>query len=148
RAVRPHLRAAACPLPPGRPVSAEGHAADGAGPRPGTRPPGCDFAGDGSHVRAGSTLTQEPSAGARAGVGGSGAAVEQCRRAVPPEGSVAQAWLIPGPPGSGRSTAARAFAGTLQCEGGTGCGTSRACRTTAAGTHPDVTVVATDTLSS
>src|SRR5699024_8727961 len=58
-----------------------------------------------------------------------------------------QAWLITGPPGSGRSTAARAFAATLQCEVGTGCGTCRACRTTAAGTHPDVTVVATDKLS-
>src|SRR5699024_5269179 len=64
------------------------------------------------------------------------------------EGSLAQAWLITGPPGSGRSTAARAFAATLQCEVGTGRGTCRACRTTAAGTHPDVTVVATAKLSS
>ena len=128
-------------------MSAEGHAADGAGPPPGTRPPGGEFADDGSHVRAGSTLTQEPSAGVWADVVGQEAAVEQFRRAVSPEGSLAQAWLITGPPGSGRSTAARAFAATLQCEVGTGCGTCRACRTTAAGTHPDVTVVATDKLS-
>src|SRR5699024_6992040 len=47
----------------------------------------------------------------------------------------------------GRSTAARAFAATLQCEQGTGCGQCRACRTTLANTHPDVTVVATDKLS-
>src|SRR5699024_8589149 len=49
--------------------------------------------------------------------------------------------------GSGRSTAARAFAATLQCEQGSGCGRCPACRTTLAGTHPDVTVVATDKLS-
>lgn len=78
---------------------------------------------------------------------GQEAAVEQFRRAASSEGSLAQAWLITGPPGSGRSTAARAFAATLQCEHGTGCGTCRACRTTASGTHPDVTVVATDKLS-
>ena len=70
---------------------------------------------------------------------GQDAAVTQFRRAAAPEGSLAQAWLITGPPGSGRSTAARAFAATLQCELGTGCGSCRACRTTLAGTHPDVT---------
>lgn len=74
-------------------------------------------------------------------------AVAQFRRAASPEGSLAQAWLITGPPGSGRSTAARSFAATLQCEHGTGCGDCRACRTVLAGTHPDVTVVATDKLS-
>lgn len=74
-------------------------------------------------------------------------AVAQFRRAASPEGSLAQAWLITGPPGSGRSTAARAFAATLQCEHGTGCGACPACRTVLANTHPDVTVVATDKLS-
>lgn len=74
-------------------------------------------------------------------------AVAQFRRAASPEGSLAQAWLITGPPGSGRSTAARAFAATLQCETGTGCGHCRACRTVLPGTHPDVTLVATDKLS-
>ncbi|WP_114853549.1 DNA polymerase III subunit delta' [Brachybacterium sp. YJGR34] len=86
-------------------------------------------------------------AGVWADVVGQDAAVAQFRRAASPEGSLAQAWLITGPPGSGRSTAARAFAATLQCEQGTGCGRCTACRTTLASTHPDVTVVATDKLS-
>lgn len=51
------------------------------------------------------------------------------------------AWLFTGPPGSGRSTAARAFAAALQCPD-TGCGTCLACRTTLEGTHADVEVVA------
>lgn len=74
-------------------------------------------------------------------------AVAQFQRAASPEGSLAQAWLITGPPGSGRSTAARAFAATLQCEHATGCGACQACRTVLANTHPDATVVATDKLS-
>jgi DNA polymerase-3 subunit delta' len=48
-----------------------------------------------------------------------------------------------GPPGSGRSTAARAFAAALQCENG-GCGRCHACRTVLAGTHADVLVAATE----
>lgn len=56
------------------------------------------------------------------------------------------AWLLTGPPGSGRSTAARAFAAALQCPRG-GCGECRECRTAQAGTHADVTVVATEGLS-
>lgn len=78
---------------------------------------------------------------------GQEAAVAQFRRAASPEGSLAQAWLVTGPPGSGRSTAARAFAATLQCETGQGCGRCRACVTVLAGTHPDVSIVATDKLS-
>lgn len=91
--------------------------------------------------------TQAPTVGVWEDVVGQDAAVAQFRRAASPEGSLSQAWLVTGPPGSGRSTAARAFAATLQCEQGTGCGQCRACRTTLAGTHPDVTVVATDKLS-
>jgi DNA polymerase-3 subunit delta' len=53
------------------------------------------------------------------------------------------AWLFTGPPGSGRSTAARAFAAALQCEQ-TGCGDCLACRTSLAGSHPDVTSVVTE----
>ncbi|UYG17965.1 DNA polymerase III subunit delta' [Brachybacterium huguangmaarense] len=80
---------------------------------------------------------------------GQEAAVARFRRAASPEGTLAQAWLITGPPGSGRSTAARAFAATLECENDppVGCGRCRACVTVLAGTHPDVTVVATDKLS-
>ena len=66
-----------------------------------------------------------PSApGVWADVVGQDAAVAQFRRAASPGGSLAQAWLITGPPGSGRSTAARAFAAMLQCDHGTGCGQS------------------------
>lgn len=88
-----------------------------------------------------------PAHGVWADVVGQDAAVRQFRRAASPEGSLAQAWLITGPPGSGRSTAARAFAATLQCETGTGCGHCHPCRTVLANTHPDVTVVATDKVS-
>ncbi len=50
------------------------------------------------------------------------------------------AWLITGPPGSGRSVAALCFAAALQCtsDGNPGCGECRACTTTMAGTHGDV----------
>ena len=57
------------------------------------------------------------------------------------------AWIFTGPPGSGRSVAARAFAAALQCEHDTGCGTCAGCRTTLAGTHADVRVVASEGLS-
>jgi DNA polymerase-3 subunit delta' len=53
------------------------------------------------------------------------------------------AWLFTGPPGSGRSTAARSFAAALQCERG-GCGECLACRTALAGSHADVTVITTE----
>jgi DNA polymerase-3 subunit delta' len=53
------------------------------------------------------------------------------------------AWLFTGPPGSGRSNAAVAFAAALQCEAG-GCGSCEACLTTLAGSHPDVTVRRTE----
>jgi chemotaxis protein histidine kinase CheA len=66
-----------------------------------------------------------------------------CRR---PGDGMTHAWLLTGPPGSGRSTAARAFAASLQCEQG-GCGSCPACRTALAGTSADVEVVATTQLS-
>lgn len=53
------------------------------------------------------------------------------------------AWLFTGPPGSGRSTAARAFAAALLCESG-GCGSCRSCRTALAGSSADVTHIVTD----
>ena len=46
------------------------------------------------------------------------------------------AWLFTGPPGSGRSNVALAFAAALQCERGTGCGECHACRTALAGVAP------------
>jgi DNA polymerase III subunit delta' len=54
--------------------------------------------------------------------------------------AMTHAWLFTGPPGSGRSIAARAFAAALQCERG-GCGQCDACHQSLSGTHPDVAVV-------
>ncbi|ADU47116.1 DNA polymerase III subunit delta' [Intrasporangium calvum] len=72
--------------------------------------------------------------------------VETLSRAVRAEASMTHAWLFTGPPGSGRSTAARAFAAALQCPEG-GCGECRECRTALDGSHADVKVVATEGLS-
>ena len=60
--------------------------------------------------------------------------------------AMAHAWLITGPPGSGRSNAARAFGAALQCPRG-GCGECGNCRTSLTGAHPDVTLVRTEQLS-
>ncbi len=59
------------------------------------------------------------------------------------------AWLITGPPGSGRSVAALCFAAALECtgDGVPGCGQCRACTTTMAGTHPDVRRIVPEGLS-
>ncbi|GAA0460101.1 DNA polymerase III subunit delta' [Streptomyces sp. NPDC046215] len=69
-------------------------------------------------------------------------------------GSMTHAWLFTGPPGSGRATAARAFAAALQCvspdraHGGVpGCGFCDGCHTSLVGTHADVEIVRTDQLS-
>ncbi|MBP2475241.1 DNA polymerase-3 subunit delta' [Crossiella equi] len=67
-------------------------------------------------------------------------------------GAMTHAWLFTGPPGSGRSTAARAFAAGLQCvapsaDGLWGCGECKPCGTVLAGTHADVRVVAPEGLS-
>ncbi len=75
--------------------------------------------------------------------------VDQLRRAVAAAdaGSGAMhAWLFTGPPGSGRSVAARAFAAALLCEF-QGCGTCPSCHQVAAGTHADVLLVRPDGLS-
>lgn len=63
--------------------------------------------------------------------------------------AMTHAWLFTGPPGSGRSTAARAFAAALQCTDAhtPGCGQCQDCHTALAGTHPDVTLVTTDQLT-
>jgi DNA polymerase-3 subunit delta' len=57
-----------------------------------------------------------------------------------PGPAMTHAWLLTGPPGSGRSLAAGAFAAALVCPSG-GCGTCSACRTALTGAHPDVTLV-------
>jgi DNA polymerase-3 subunit delta' len=60
--------------------------------------------------------------------------------------AMTHAWLLTGPPGSGRSNAARAFAAALQCPVG-GCGECNTCATALSGAHPDVTLVRTEQLS-
>lgn len=66
-----------------------------------------------------------------------------------PIGTMTHAWLITGPPGSGRSVAALCFAAALQCtsDGVPGCGECRACTTTMAGTHADVRRIIPEGLS-
>lgn len=72
--------------------------------------------------------------------------VERLKEAVASPQSMTHAWLLTGPPGSGRSIAARAFAAALQCEDrqNPGCGVCAGCTMTLNGGHPDVTVLATD----
>ena len=77
---------------------------------------------------------------------GQDAAVATLNRAVLEPGAMTHAWLLTGPPGSGRSVAAKAFAAALQCPDN-GCGTCRECRTALEGTHADVDVIATEGLT-
>ncbi|SFP18200.1 DNA polymerase-3 subunit delta' [Geodermatophilus dictyosporus] len=72
--------------------------------------------------------------------------VAELRAAVADPAAMTHAWLFTGPPGSGRSVAARAFAAALQCPDG-GDGTCHACRTVLAGTHADVQTVVPEGLS-
>jgi len=81
---------------------------------------------------------------------GQRAAIEQLQTAVAGQG-MSHAWLFTGPPGSGRSNTAVAFAAALQCEAGglgptcpDGC---HDCRTVLAGSHADVAVVRTEKLT-
>ncbi|WP_346966861.1 DNA polymerase III subunit delta' [Bifidobacterium angulatum] len=58
---------------------------------------------------------------------------------------LAQSWLICGPPGSGRSNLARAFAAALESpDHGLDAEPTRVTRQVLAGTHPDVSILATD----
>lgn len=77
---------------------------------------------------------------------GQDAVVDELSHAVSEPGAMTHAWLITGPPGSGRSTAATAFAAALQCPDH-GCGTCSICQTARAGSHPDVDLVRSETLS-
>ena len=88
---------------------------------------------------------------------GQDAVVAQLRRAAagaeavlagqPPEpGAMTHAWLFTGPPGSGRSVAARAFAAALLCDDG-GCGECACCRQVLAGTHADLLLIRPEGLS-
>ena len=81
-----------------------------------------------------------------ADVVGQPVAVATLTQAVTNPATMTHAWLFTGPPGSGRSVAARAFAAALMCPDG-GCGSCRECRTALDGSHADVDVVATEGLS-
>ena len=78
--------------------------------------------------------------------------VDQLQRAVEASTAAAggsgmtHAWLFTGPPGSGRSLAASAFAAALLCDQH-GCGQCLSCRQVAAGTHADLLSVRPDGLS-
>jgi DNA polymerase-3 subunit delta' len=77
---------------------------------------------------------------------GQPAVVAELQAAVADPAAMTHAWLFTGPPGSGRSVAARAFAAALQCPDG-GDGSCHACRTVLAGTHADVQTVVPEGLS-
>jgi DNA polymerase-3 subunit delta' len=88
--------------------------------------------------------------GQEAVVGQLQAAAEAAARVVDgaagPTAAMTHAWLFTGPPGSGRSVAARGFAAALQCEDA-GCGHCAACHQALGGTHADVAVVVPEGLS-
>lgn len=56
------------------------------------------------------------------------------------------AWIFTGPPGSGRSSAAIAFAQALVCKSN-GCGNCNDCVTAKSGAHPDVEIIKSEGLS-
>jgi DNA polymerase-3 subunit delta' len=85
------------------------------------------------------------------GLVGQRRAIEALSAAAAGQG-MSHAWLFTGPPGSGRSNAAIAFAAALQCEtddpaAAPGCGACHACHTVLAGSHADVAVIRTEKLS-
>jgi DNA polymerase-3 subunit delta' len=74
-------------------------------------------------------------------------AIEALQTAAAGHG-MSHSWLFTGPPGSGRSNAAIAFAAALQCEQvPAGCGVCHSCHTAVAGSHADVSVIRTQKLS-
>ncbi len=77
---------------------------------------------------------------------GQPSAVAELRAAAENPAAMTHAWLFTGPPGSGRSVAARAFAAALQCPQH-GCGTCTSCHTVMAGTHSDVREIVPEGLS-
>jgi DNA polymerase-3 subunit delta' len=67
-------------------------------------------------------------------------------RTVSDSQEMTHAWVFTGPPGSGRSSAAVAFAQALICPN-KGCGTCNECQSAATGGHPDVEIIRTEGLS-
>jgi len=86
------------------------------------------------------TLRRAAAAAARIVAGGVGADAGN--------GAMTHAWIFTGPPGSGRSVAARALAAALQCQrDGVGCGECHGCHTVLGATHADVRFVVPEGLS-
>lgn len=81
---------------------------------------------------------------------GQGPTITALQQAAAGQG-MTHAWLFTGPPGSGRSNAAIAFAAALQCPdrgAGPGCpDTCHTCHTVLHGSHADVSVIRTQKLS-
>jgi DNA polymerase-3 subunit delta' len=83
-----------------------------------------------------------PVAGTAAGAGaGTAAGSAEARDGM------TNSWLFTGPPGSGRSVAARAFAAALSCAHGTGCGDCPGCHTVLTDTATDLRTVRPEGLS-
>ncbi|MEG3034768.1 MAG: DNA polymerase III subunit delta' [Aurantimicrobium sp.] len=59
------------------------------------------------------------------------------------DSAMTHSWLVTGPPGSGRSNLAYAFAASLLCRDG-GCGKCSDCTQVAARTHPDLATLTTE----
>ena len=70
-------------------------------------------------------------------------AVAELMRSLGQASSTHHAWLFTGPPGSGRSQIALAFAAALLCPEG-GCGVCNSCEMIRVGNHPDVLVLNTE----
>jgi DNA polymerase-3 subunit delta' len=90
------------------------------------------------------TLTGQPQVAAelrRAAASAAAVLAGQHRHA-----GMAHAWLLTGPPGSGRSVAARAFAAALLCPD-QGCGHCPSCHQVRAGSHADLMLVRPEGLS-
>src|SRR5665811_1485445 len=81
--------------------------------------------------------TEVPVAALFEGVVGQPTAVAQLRASAR---RPVHAYLLHGPPGSGKRAAARGLAAALLCPDG-GCGTCNSCRRALAGTHPDLVTV-------
>ena len=73
-------------------------------------------------------------------------AVEASRMVDNKTQSMTNTWLFTGPPGSGRSNAAIAFAAALVCKDG-GCSKCNDCMSTIIGNHADVELIKTAGLS-
>src|SRR5579859_4274694 len=134
-------------------------AASGPGPGPDGRPAVAGATGSGAHGGPagprGSGEPGAPGAGVFADLVGQEPVVAELRQAAAaaaavlrgePNAGMTHAWLLTGPPGSGRSVAARAFAAALLCPDG-GCGHCPSCHQVRAGTHADLLLVRPDGLS-